>query len=529
MAHYINLGNEAFASARADEYIDKTGLIAFINGTLFTESRFSCISRCRRFGKSMAAKMLCAYYDKSCDSRELFRGLEIENHPDFEKHLNKYSVIYIDMTNYISDHGHDNDIVARLQREVKDDVIKAYPDVTLTDNTRLMDVLIDIALATGDRFVVIIDEWDAICREFSPSEKAMDEYVRLLRRMFKSIDAMGVFAAVYMTGILPMKRYETQSALNNFWEYSMIQPGPLASFFGFTREEVKVLCDKHGMAFEDMVKWYDGYNIGRQASMFNPSSVMKALKLQEYGNFWAATGAFDAVARYIKMDFDGLRKSIVQMLGGIPCKVDTSSFSNDPHIIRDRDEVLTLLIHLGYLAYNYYEHECYIPNMEVAEEMKNAVKLNGWREVMNAIRASEELLDSILDADEDAVANGIQQVHEDSVSVLKYNNENSLSCVMNLALFSARAKYRIVRELPTGKGFADLVLIPWRNVNLPAIVIELKWKHDAQTAITQIRERNYPASLASYSGELILCGVSYDTQTKKHQCRIERLSTGNAS
>ncbi|MCF0189160.1 MAG: AAA family ATPase, partial [Bacteroidaceae bacterium] len=336
MAHYINLGNEAFASARADEYVDKTGLIACINGTLFTESRFSCISRCRRFGKSMAAKMLCAYYDKSCDSRELFRGLEIENHPDFEKHLNKYSVIYIDMTNYISDHGHDNDIVARLQREVKDDVIKAYPDVTLTDNTRLMDVLIDIALATGDRFVVIIDEWDAICREFSPSEKAMDEYVRLLRRMFKSIDAMGVFAAVYMTGILPMKRYETQSAINNFWEYSMIQPGPLASFFGFTREEVKDLCDKHGMAFEDMVKWYDGYNIGRQASMFNPSSVMKALKLQEYGNFWATTGAFDAVARYIKMDFDGLRKSIVQMLGGIPCKVDTSSFSNDPHIIRDR-------------------------------------------------------------------------------------------------------------------------------------------------------------------------------------------------
>ena len=277
MATYINVGNLSFASVLNGEYVDKTGLIAQINNTLFKESRFSCVSRCRRFGKSMAAKMLCAYYDRSCDSRELFRGLEIERHPDFEKHLNKYPVIYIDMTNFTTDYGHDKDIVKHLQEDVTKSVARAYPNVSLSKPERLMDVLIDIAEATGDQFVIIIDEWDAICREFAPGTGAMDDYVDFLRRMFKSSDAMRVFAAAYLTGIFPIKKYKTESALNNFWEYSMLQPRRLARFYGFTNAEVKALCTKYGMNFEDMAKWYDGYKIGDESSMFNPNSVMQAL------------------------------------------------------------------------------------------------------------------------------------------------------------------------------------------------------------------------------------------------------------
>ena len=523
MANYINLGNESFASARRGEYVDKSGLIAVINDTLFKEQRFTCVSRCRRFGKSMAAKMLCAYYDKSCDSRELFHGLEIEKHQSFEEHLNKYPVIYVDMTNFLTDYGHDNRIVEYLQADVIKSVVKAYPDVELSNSERLMDVLIDIAGATDEQFIFIIDEWDAICREFERGEKAMEEYVNLLRRMFKSSDALSVFAGVYMTGILPIKKYKTESALNNFWEYSMIDPEPLSKFFGFTREEVKSLCAKHGMPYEELEMWYDGYSIGTEPSMFNPSSVVKALAKRQCRNFWATTGAFDAVTRYIQMDYEGLQRDITSMLAGGRCRVETTSFGNDPAIVRDRDEVLTLLIHLGYLAYDADNRECYVPNMEVGEEMKNAVKANNWSHVVETLNDSEDLLNDLLAGEAEKVAAGIDAAHERNASILKYNDENALACVINLALYTARNKYRIVREMPTGRGFADMVFVPWHNVNLPAIVVELKWKQSAQTALDQIRERHYPESMKDYVGEVILCGVNYDKETKVHTCVIERI------
>ncbi|MCF0196033.1 MAG: AAA family ATPase, partial [Bacteroidaceae bacterium] len=466
MASYINIGNKAFASSVNDEYVDKTGLIAEVNDTLFKRSRFSCVSRCRRFGKSMAAEMLCAYYDRSCDSRKLFRGLQIEHHPDFEKHLNKYPVIYVDMTNFMTRYRNDNSVVSIIQRSLIEDIAQCYADVPTKEDDDLMAYLLRVALATGNQFIMIIDEWDAICREFGAKEKAMDDYVNLLRRMFKSIDAMRVFAGVYLTGIFPIKKYQTESALNNFWEYSMIQPAGLAPFFGFTKSEVQTLCEKYDMDFEEMAKWYDGYSIGDEPSMFNPSSVMKALSFNKCSNFWATTGAFDAVARYIQMDFKGLRGDIVSMLAGGSCPVNTTSFANDPSIIHDRDEVLTVLIHLGYLAYDADKEVCYIPNMEVAEEMKNAVKRNGWQNVMDAINASEELLENLLEGEAEAVAAGVEKVHEESASILKYNNENALSCVINLAFYAARNKYKVIREMPTGKGFADVVFVPWRNVNL---------------------------------------------------------------
>ena len=523
MALYINKGNEAFARALMSEYVDKTGLIAEINSTLFTEKSFTCVSRCRRFGKSMAAKMLCAYYDNSCDSRELFRGLEIEQHPDFEKHLNKYPVIYVDMTNFMTQYKGNNDIVSIIQTTLLKDISGVYAEIPVEEGDDFMNYLTRVAIATGDRFVIIIDEWDAICREFSASSSAMDDYVNFLRRMFKGDDAMRVFAGAYITGILPVKKYKTESALNNFWEYSMVDPEPLSRYFGFTREDVRMLCAKHGMPYEELEKWYDGYSIGTEPSMFNPSSVVKALAKKACSNYWATTGAFDAVARYIQMDFDGLKGDIVKMLGGGSCPVSTIRFGNDPNIIRSRDEVLTLLIHLGYLAYNRESKTCYIPNKEVADEMESAIVDNGWQLVIDAIAESDELLNCLLDGEAEEVAAGIQRVHEESTSILKYNDENALSCVINLAFYSARSKYKIVREMPTGRGFADMVFVPWRNVDLPAIVVELKWKQTAQTALDQIRERHYPESMKDYTGEVILCGITYEKNEKEHTCKIERI------
>jgi hypothetical protein len=521
MGIFINTGNEAFLSARNGEYVDKSGLIAIVNSTLFSERRFSCVTRSRRFGKSLAAKMLCAYYNRSCQSRELFADLEIASDPTFEQHLNKYPVIYLDLTSFVT-RFRDDSVVSVIEEELMADIHANYPDVPVEAKDDLMKLLIRIASATGQRFFFIIDEWDAICREFDPGTKAMDEYVNWLRRMFKDYTANLVFAGVYMTGILPVKKYKTQSALNNFVEYSMVEPMDMAHFFGFTKDEVKALAEKHAMDFDELEKWYDGYQIGDEHSIFNPNSVMMAVRSRRCRSYWASTGAFDAISGYIRYDFDGLKDDIISMLAGGRCEVDPTRFRNDLSEIGNRDDVLTVLIHLGYLSYNWREDECYVPNREVAGEMVNAVKETKWGNIAETLQQSKRLLQATLNGDAEAVAHGVDSAHDENTSILSYNDENSLACVLSIAYYYARNDYVIHRELPTGKGFADLVLIPRKNVDSPAIVLELKCNKDADTAIDQIKRKNYPAKVLEYTDNLLLVGINYDRQTKQHKCHIEK-------
>ena len=515
------MGNEAFEASRNSEYIDKSGLIAIVNKSLFTRSRFSCVSRCRRFGKSMAAEMLCAYYDHSVDSRHLFADLEITQHPSFEQHLNKYPVIFLDMTSFVS-RFHNDSIVETIDKRLLSDVKKAYPDHQANDGDDLMDFLISVAEETGERFIFIIDEWDAICREFKPNTPAMDQYVNWLRRMFKDVSAARVFAGVYMTGILPIKKYKTESALNNFIEYSMVEPGDMGRYFGFTKDEVKALANKYNADFDELEKWYDGYQIGDELSMFNPNSVIQAVIRRRCKSYWAATGAFDAVAHYIQMNFEGLKDDVIRMLAGERCLVDPTGFQNDMSVVRTRDDVLTVLIHLGYLSYDWDKEECYIPNREVAGEMVNAVKANNWQPIVDAIQQSRQLLKDTLDGDAEAVARGVDAAHDEHTSILSYNNENSLACVLAIAYYYARNDYVVHRELASGKGFADLVLIPRKNVESPAIVLELKYNRDADSAIEQIKRKKYPAKIEQHVSDLLLVGINYDKETKTHECRIER-------
>ena len=523
MGAYINLGNFGFQSVRNGEYVDKSGLIAIVNNSLYTERRFSCVSRSRRFGKSVAAKMLCAYYDQSCDSRHLFTDLEIASDPSFEKHLNKYPVIFLDMTNFTT-RFKDDSIMEHVQKELKEDIHEAYPDIPVKDDDDLMAYLIRITDSTHQPFIFIIDEWDAICREFKTGTHAMDEYVSWLRRMFKGSNSPQVFAGVYMTGILPIKKYKTESALNNFIEYSMVEPVDMAPYFGFTKDEVKILAENHKMDFDELEKWYDGYQIGDEQSIFNPNSVMQALRSRRCRSFWATTGSYDAVAHYIQMNYEGLKDDVVQMLAGERCKVNPTKFQNDMSIIGGKDDVLTVLIHLGYLSYDWRKDECYIPNKEVAGEIVNAVQSNNWTHVVKAVETSEQLLRATLRGDEEAVARGVDAAHDENTSILSYNDENSLACVLSIAYYYASNDYIIHRELATGKDFADLVLIPRKNVDSPAIVIELKYDKAVDTAIEQIKRRQYPDKVAQYADRLLLVGITYDRESKQHHCCIERLA-----
>ena len=522
MGIFINRGNADFQRILNGEYVDKTGLIAVVNKTLFSEQSMSCVTRCRRFGKSMAAKMLCAYYDDSCDSRSLFAGLEAERDESFEKHLNKYPVLYIDMTDFITRYKGDDNIVRHIDREVRADVHAAYPEIPTEEDDDLMALLLRIVLKTQKPFFFIIDEWDAICREFPTGSKGMDSYVNWLRRMFKSVSANTAFAGVYMTGILPIKKYSTQSALNNFIEYSMVRPGDMARYFGFTRDEVRQLTEKHGADFDDMEKWYDGYLIGRERSMFNPNSVMQALREGWCQSYWSATGSFEAVAGYINLDYEDLRSDIVHMLAGDRSDVNPKGFLNDLSEIRNRDDVLTALIHLGYLTYDRATQECFIPNLEVSGEMESAVNANKWEGVTQALKLSRKLLEATLRGDSDYVAARLEEMHSESTSILEYNDENSLSCTISIAYYYARNDFQMIRELPTGKGYADIVLLPRKHVSKPALVIELKKDHGVHVAIDQIKDRHYPQQVAEYTGDILLVGISYDTQAKQHTCQIER-------
>ena len=521
MGIYIDKGNEGFRRIRNSEYVDKSGIIAVVNRTLFTEKSFTCVTRCRRFGKSMAAKMLAAYYDRSCDSRPLFADLQIAGDATFEEHLNKYPVIYLDLSAYARTLGKSN-IVELMEMDLIADISTAYPDVPAPSGGTLMNYLMRIHAAKGDAFIFIIDEWDSLLRENSERTAIVDSYVNWLRSMFKAVAGVEVFAGVYMTGILPVKKYKTESALNNFLEYSMVKPGRLASFFGFTKEEVQQLAERHGMDFDELEKWYDGYHIGDQTAMFNPNSVMQAIYNGMCTNYWSGTGTFTAVVDYIKMDFEGLKDDIINMIAGERSDVDPTGFLNDISEMHSRDDVLTVLIHTGYLSFDWREKQCYVPNMEVSDELKNAVKDTGWAEVARALDQSSRLLRATVDGNAAVVGQMVDAAHTENTSILSYNDENSMACVLAIAYYSAHGNYIFHREYATGRGYADLVLIPRKNVRKPAIVIELKYGHSADEAIAQMRERRYWEKVSDYSGDILLVGISYDRETKTHQCKIER-------
>ena len=526
MGRFLNKGNDGFRAVRNGEFVDKSRLIEIVNATLNTERQFTCVSRARRFGKSIGAEMLYAYYDQWCGDRELFDGLQIASSPSFARHFRRYPVLYLDMTDFVTRYNRSNDIVDHIQADVIEELRETYPEVQYKDNSNLADVLFAIASqARQEKFIMIVDEWDAILREWPEDSEASEQYLNLLRGLFKSTAAMTTFAGVYMTGILPIKKYNTQSALNNFHEYSMVQPGRMADCFGFTSDEVRNLCVQHHMDYNALAEWYDGYQIGECREMFNPKSVMTALYNQYCDSYWANTGTYETVSSFIRMNFDGLKDDVIRLLAGESCLVETSSFQNDLNVVRSKDDVLTLLIHLGYLSYDRDSNTCSIPNREVATEFKNAIVSDtGWEVIANAIRQSERLLTETINANAEAVAAAVDAIHADNTSVLQYNDENSLACVLTIAYYTAKRYYWMIRELPTGKGFADIVLIPRPSCKQTAVVLELKFDQSAETAISQIHNKQYGIALQKYVGEVVLVGINYDKKTKQHDCRIERIN-----
>ena len=519
MGIYLNPGNLAFMEAvNSRIYVDKSGLISYTNSVMNTTQKFLCVSRPRRFGKTMAADMLSAYYSRGCSSGKLFSGRKAETDPAFPAHLNQHNVIRLDIQQFLFQESHLDIFIDEIQNAVIDELASEYGDCPMKDPYGLPGVLRRVYAQTGKGFIFIIDEWDCVFRTARDRQDIQKKYLDFLRGLFKGQDYVDL---AYMTGILPIKKYGEHSAINIFDEYSMIDPADLAAFFGFTENEVQVLCSQNDIDFPELQKWYDGYVLNG-LHIYNPKSVVDVMRRRKFKSYWTGTETYEALKVYIDLNFDGLKEAIVQMLGSGRCKIDPSTCQNDMTSFKTKDDVLTLLVHLGYLAFDETGNEAFIPNQEITQEFLRAVKVGGWDGLTQSLERSEELLKSTLALDGNSVADGIAAIHSETASILKYNDENSLTCTILMAYYSAKAYYmNPLLELPSGKGFADVVYLPRRSVDKPALVVELKWNRSAEGAIAQIRERKYASWIENYTGEILLVGISYD-EKKGHTCRIEK-------
>lgn len=532
MGTYLNPGNSGFENIRSSIYVDKTGLIGVINRTIGTKQKMTCVSRPRRFGKSFAAQMLCAYYDKTCDSSALFAGLEIASdsrlRDTYEKHLNQYDVIYLDMTNIMGETGKDG-MVSYIRRKLIQELASAYPALQ-ADEESLSTTLVRTVELTGNKFIMIVDEWDAPIRETPEIQK---QYLAFMRSLFKSSGTTDrIFAAVYITGILPIKKDGSESAISDFWEYSMLEPGEFQPYVGFLEGDVKRLCAEHDLSFQEAKRWYDGYSFDTVKSVYNPYSIMKAVVLKKFRSYWRMSSAADALADYIAGDYDGLFQAVLELLGGFEIPVDTDGFNNDVKSVGNRDDMLTLLIHLGYLAYDGEEGTVRIPNEEIRLEFSKSIREVKSGEAVMRLRESRQLIQDTVQMNEAAVAAQVERIHAEMTAPLHYNNEQALRSVIQIAYYSYSDDYLKFEELPSGDGYADIVYLPKRTSRMPVLVIELKWNKSAEGAIAQIREKRYYEALKGYGGDILLVGISYDRdageEKRKHTCVIEKIAASES-
>ena len=525
MGYYINPGNENFKCIVNDDYIDKSGLISVVNSTIGTKKMLSCVSRPRRFGKSYAANMLAAYYDCSCDSHELFDGLDIAKDDSYETYLNQYHVLYLDITGFMADTTLEG-LPSYIRKEVLEDAKQVFPKM-MPENS-IKKCLMRIVNDTGKKFIAIIDEWDSPIRDSESTAKIQKDYLEFLRSLFKSEITKKIFAAAYMTGILPIKKDGSQSAISEFREYSILKPGRFAPYAGFLEEDVKKICKKKDISFDKMREWYNGYSLhtvdGECLSVYNPNSVILASEDGIFDSYWEYSSAAYGALKYINMDYDSLGEAVEKLTAGLDIPVKTQKFQNDLVSFQSANDVLTLLIHFGYLTYDSEKGTVRIPNYEIQTEFGDMIHEVSHKETMERLKESEQFLADILAGNASAVAANVQKVHMKETAPLWYNDEQALRAIIKLAFFTYRDHYIKLEELPSGMGYVDMAYIPKRYDPSPPLIIELKAGGTPEQALEQIRSRNYASSIEGIGSEPVLVAITYDKndKTKQHHCQIEQ-------
>lgn len=528
MGVYVNPGNTRFAEdLNSFVYVDKSEMVAEVNTLAFTNKKYLCVSRARRFGKTMMSNLLSAYYSKGCDSRALFQNLKLANHEGWDKHLNSVNVISVDLNEiygYCSRIGKIKKTIKILNDKIVEELRSQYPTVGIKKGEDLCEAIVNIYTQTNEIFVLIIDEYDVILREEEESSTLLQDYLVFLNSLFKGNAVGNAICLAYITGILPILRDKVQSKLNNFRQFTMLNPGRFAPYFGFTEEEMEDVCAKHGISIDECREMYDGYSFPDVQHIYNPNSVVEAICNHIVCSYWTLTSASEAVTYYINANIEGMQDDIRTLIEGGQVAVDVDYYQNNVEKFATKDEVFTYLIHLGYLAYDSGAKTCRIPNKEIRQEwiriMKNSTDFDKVREF---ILAGKKLIDATERADEATVAAALDEAHRRISSHLTFNLEASLQTAILQAYFYANQDYIIIPELPAGDGYADVAFIPTSYLH-PAIIVELKREGDPQVAIDQIKSRNYAHVFARHPGKgVVIVGISYDKGENKHRCKIELL------
>ena len=558
MGTYLNPGNGPYEEAINSEiFVDKSEMISYLNSVVKTKQKYVSVSRPRRFGKTMAADMICAYYDRDANSRDLFKNRKLaDNVPvqaadrviKWDEYLGKFDVIRIVMTDFFKEDVFFEDGLKKLQKLIIRDLSRKYPEVDFFDKNDLIQSVQDVYDNTRIQFVFVIDEWDAIFRVCKEDSVGQKKYLDFLRDWLKDKQYV---ALAYMTGILPIKKYGKHSALNMFREYSMMFPRQLAKYTGFTEGEVQDLCRKYGRDYDRIRDWYDGYNVSDiippdpeheglnttgkspeaiRYALYSPLSVVESMTTGVIKDYWNKTETYEALAEYIRKDYDGLKDAVALLMDGGRLVIDTSTYQNDMTTFTGQDDVLSLLIHLGYLGFDDQRSEVFIPNKEILDEFKTSTKTSEWDSIFKSYESSLELLDATWRCDEKAVAQYVEDAHNEA-SNKTYNDEAALSYGIQLAYYAARKYYTTIQELDTGKGYADLVFLPSpKYADKPALLIELKNGENTGVAMEQIRRQKYLDRLEHYKGNILVIAINYDRDIpsnrpgfKHHTCKIEKM------
>ena len=510
--------NQFTKTTQKKYFVDKSRLISKINELVGSDAQYICVTRPRRFGKTVNAMMLASYYSKNADFKELFDKLEISHDESYLEHLNKHNVVYMTFSEMPKPNCTYEEFLNSYIVDLIDYLAENFQDIKIDKSKPIFKIFSQVYAQCGQGFIFIFDEWDYIFNNRLFSEGDRENFLQFLKDLLKDKPYVEL---AYMTGVLPIAKYSSGSALNMFTEFNMMNDYQFDDCFGFTQNEVEMLCAKQNrLELSELKEWYNGYHTCNNLQIYNPRSVSLALSYGVCQSYWTNTGPMDEIIYYIENNIEAVRDDIVRMSSGLTVKVLLEGYSAEKISLNTRDEILSAMTVYGFLSY--YDEELRIPNKELRMKFDYALRNNKMGEISKLVLQSNEMLEATIRKDTETMEHLIQEAHDINIPVIKYNDENSLACVITLVYLNARSQYKIVREMPAGVGFADFIFYP-NNKAKPAFIIELKKDATPDEALQQIREKRYAKALDGYSGQKLAVGISYDSKLKTHKVKIEEI------
>lgn len=515
-------------------FVDKTMMLLELFPLIREGSNFICITRPRRFGKTVMANMISSFLSQGQVSKDIFENLTISQSESYQQFLNQYNVIHISFNELPRKCTTYEQYMERIENRLLEDLKQAYPDCKIRDDEAIWDALTDIHEMTQVQFVFIFDEWDFIFHRSFVTESNKKEFISFLSSLLKDKPYVSL---AYMTGILPITKYSSGSELNMFLEYTMATQARFGDYFGFTEAEVDDLFERYLRNWsqpvidrEGLRIWYNGYHTAIGERVYNPRSVVAALSNNQLADYWTSSGPYDEIYYYIEKNVADVRDDLVFMTAGEGVSARIQEYAASSMNLKTREEIYSAMVVYGFLSYE--NGKVFIPNQELMHQFIDMLKKkSSLGYVYQLARASERMLEATLAGDTKTMTEILSYAHDTETPLLSYNNESELSALVNLVYLSARDLYDIQREDKAGTGFVDFIFYPKYDLRADGIILELKVNHTPEEAIQQIKDRNYALRFkgklgepALYRGRILAVGICYDKITKEHCCKVEVLS-----